>query len=158
MRTKLCCVLLALPLLAAVSVQAQVMAVSADRAECAETPTAEILLNKAALVRGVDEFRATFRLNADIPQAFNVYSVVLLPGGQVMLDVRTLTTDLVALASNVPNLKLPFPDYSLLVLTPIPVGAPVGDYVIMVGFFTPGALVSGPNDAFLLVQTPFTIS
>ena len=73
-----------------------------------------------------------------------------------MLDVRTLSTRLLPLGTNVNGLGAPFV-YPLLNVR-VPRNAPVGIYTIMAGFFDPNMPITRPNDAFLLVQTPFGIT
>ena len=73
-----------------------------------------------------------------------------------MLNIPTLDTSLQPLAVNYGGLGAPFA-YLLLNVT-IPDSAPVGPYKIMVGFFEPNKAITGPQDAFLLVQTPFSIT
>jgi len=85
---------------------------------------------------------------------FTVYAVIVVPDGS-MLDALTLGPNLKPIASNVNGLSEGFV-YTLMDLR-IPAGAPAGNYILMVGFFDPKAKISGPSDAFLLVQTPFSI-
>ena len=85
---------------------------------------------------------------------FTVYAVIVLPDGS-MLDALTLRPNVRPLASNVNGLPEGFV-YTLMNLR-IPAGAPPGNYILIVGFFDPKAKITGPQDAFLLVQTPFNI-
>lgn len=117
------------------------------------TPQAEIVLNGTTFSTG-QPFTATFRLNRSVEQPFTAYAVVVLPDG-FMLDALTLGPEIKPVASNVPRLDAPF-THPLMSLN-IPAGAPLGNYQVMAGFFTPGKPISGPQDAFLLATGPFTI-
>ena len=73
-----------------------------------------------------------------------------------MLDVRTLSTRLLPLGTNINGLSAPFV-FPMKILR-IPEGAWVGNYILMMGFFDPNKPITRPSDAFLLVQTPFSIT
>ena len=79
-----------------------------------------------------------------------------LPPVATMIDVRTLSTSISPLGTNINGLSAPF--VYPMTLPRIPADAPVGNYIIMMGFFDPNRPITGPGDAFLLVQTPFSIT
>jgi hypothetical protein len=112
-----------------------------------------VVLNGTLFGTG-QQFTATFRLNRSVERLFTAYAVVVMPDG-FMLDALTLGPELVPVAENVPRLDAPY-TYPLMNLN-IPAGAPTGNYRVMAGFFTPGQPITGPQDAFLLATTPFTV-
>jgi len=115
-------------------------------------PQAEVVLNGTSFGVG-SPFTATFKLNQSIEQPFTAYAVVELPD-KSMLDALTLGPAIVPVAENVPRLD-PM-TYPLMNLN-IPAGAPMGNYRVMAGFFTPGQPITKPEDAFLLATSPFTV-
>ena len=123
------------------------------------TPGSVILLNGNTFARGAI-FEAAFVLRESIRRPFTVYEVIVIPPGTMpdatMLDVRTLSTRLLPLGTYINGLSAPFV-FPMKILR-IPEGAWVGNYILMMGFFDPNKPITGPNDAFLLVQTPFSIT
>ena len=115
---------------------------------------AEILLNGSSFNRG-GQFTATFTLNEAVTRTFNAYAVVNLPDGS-MLDAITLSSRIKPVATNVNGLPAGF-SYPLMSITITP-NAPKGNCTVMVGFFDPHTAIHGPNDAFLLATTPFTLN
>jgi hypothetical protein len=97
-------------------------------------------------------------LNELITQPFTIFAVLILPDGVTMLNARTLDTPLEPVATNVPGLTVADGPFTFpLINTVIPPGAPLGDYEIVVAFFTPGVPITAREDAFLEARVPFTI-
>jgi hypothetical protein len=113
----------------------------------------EIMLNDASFSPGTN-FSATFMLHKSIERPCTVYSVIILPSG-VMLDTRTLSTNIQPVAKNVARLGWPFSHN--LISTVIPLVAPLGMYEIVVVFFDPDQPITGRGDAFLDVNKTFLI-
>jgi hypothetical protein len=117
---------------------------------------AEIKLNGATFPR-MSGFEAVFFLYQSITRRFTIYAVIQMPDG-TMIDIRTFGTRILPLAVDMGGLPAdPVFMYSMLAME-VPVGAPLGNYIIMAGFFDPTIRITGPQDAFLLVQTPFSIT
>jgi hypothetical protein len=101
-----------------------------------------------------DQLTVTFKVNEDITTPFTAFAVIIRPNGS-MLNARTLNTPLRPVAKNIPSLKPPF-SFPLLNVT-VPAGLPKGTYEIAVVFFAANTRITKRGDAFLDVNSTFTI-
>ncbi|MCX6354958.1 MAG: hypothetical protein NTZ78_08655 [Candidatus Aureabacteria bacterium] len=115
---------------------------------------AEFVLNGSSFSFG-NQLTATFQLNESITRAFNAYAVIIMPEGNGMLDMMTLSPKISPVASKVPSLPAGFSRQLLSVV--IPLGAPKGGYELLVAFFDPNTKITGRQDAFLQVSAKFLI-
>jgi len=120
----------------------------------AQVPQGQMVLNGALYIPG-DLLSTTFLLGMPVTRPFTVFSVIVMPNGS-MLDTRTLGAKIKPIASNVPQLNVPF-QYQLLSLM-LPVGAPVGQYEVVVAFFDPSQPITGRASAFLDVSSKFNVT
>jgi len=116
-------------------------------------PPAEIMLNDASFLPG-EQLVATFKVNEPIETMFDVYVVLIIPGGK-MLNARTLDMPLKPVATKVNGLPAGF-TYQLL-SEAIPPGAPKGEYELAVVFFDATGPFQSRADAFLDVSSKFKI-
>ena len=116
-------------------------------------PPAENVLNGTSFKAG-EQLVATFKVNEPIERLFDVYAVLIMPGGK-MLNARTLNTPLKPVATKVNGLPAGF-TCPILSKT-IPAGAPKGEYEIAVVFFDATKPYRGRADAFLDVSSGITI-
>lgn len=120
------------------------------------TPTSmpAVIINSSAAVKHDQPFVSQFRLNESIERPFTAYAVVVMPD-KTMLNARPIDPSIRPVASNIQVLNAPF-TYDLLSLN-VPERAPLGDYEVLAGFFSPGKPITGPDDAFLLARGPFSV-
>jgi len=116
-------------------------------------PTAVNELNGTSFGVG-DQITATFKVNIAITRPFNVYAVIIMPGGS-MIDAMTLSPKLKPAATNVSGLPAGFSRQ--LFSTRVPASAPKGEYELVVALFDLNTKIKSRADAFLDVSAKFTI-
>ena len=116
-------------------------------------PTAVNELNGTSFGAG-DQITATFKVNIAITRPFNVYAVIIMPGGS-MIDAMTLSPKLKPAATNVSGLPAGFSRQ--LFSTRVPASAPKGEYELVVALFDLNTKIRSRADAFLDVSAKFTI-